>query len=112
MCVLLMDKGVHASAKALDGYFAMHRLLIAFIMEYPELSIKIDKKIAEFIRLPENRTKSQLPNLGEFLPLIAVSRKYTWFHISKQFLEELFDRNGNYIKKEKIFLSLIVTFFF
>lgn len=100
-CVLLMDKGIHVSSKALDGYLAIHRLMIAFVIEYPQLSTKIDSQISQFLQSPSKRSKRELPALGEFLPLLSVSRKYTWFHISKYFLEETFDRNGKQKIKNK-----------
>lgn len=99
MVVLLVDRGIHASQKALDGYWTVHRLFIALVREYPQLSTMIDKKIQEFIKSEGNRVKSVVPSLGDFLPLLSVSDKVKWKDISWLYLAEVFDRNVLWVGK-------------
>jgi ubiquitin-protein ligase len=93
MSVLIADKGLHASTKALEGYCAFHRLLIAFIQRYPELNDYIIGIIDRFVATEEGRHKNVVPALGNFLPLLAVQEKYQWHQVAKAFLFEQFDRN-------------------
>ena len=71
MVVNFMKATLHASTKALDGYCALHRLLISFAEEYPELITHCDKVIADFVRHEQCRTKKAVPALGEWLPLLS-----------------------------------------
>jgi hypothetical protein len=82
-----------ASTKALEGYCAFHRLLIAFIQRYPELNDYIIGIIDRFVATEEGRHKNVVPALGSFLPLLAVQEKYQWHQVAKAFLFEQFDRN-------------------
>merc|ERR1712093_824503 len=42
------------------------------------------------------RAKKACPNIGEFLCLLAVSRKYTWDDVSTAILKETLDRNASW----------------
>jgi hypothetical protein len=99
LVVLLMDKGVFASQKALDGYWAIHRLFIALVRKFPELSNMVSAKVAKFVKDPESRVKSSLPSLGNFLPLLSVSERIGWKSVSWLYISENFDRNVLWIGK-------------
>jgi hypothetical protein len=143
MIVLVMNGGVTASIKALNGYFAFHRylsysslfllsyslfllsyslfllsyslllikrhnrLLLAFIELYPDLMTQVNNSITDFIKSEDARVKSVIPSLGDWFPLISVSNKYTWGHVSKAVLGEIFDRNVIWICKEDPSLSTL-----
>ncbi|KAF3914380.1 hypothetical protein ABW21_db0200723 [Orbilia brochopaga] len=92
--VLLMDEGEKVSTKAVEGYFLLHRLLRAMINEYPQLQAEIEERIRRVVEREDNRTKSALPNMGNFLPLLSVSEKYSWVTpgLSRAVIGEFFDR--------------------
>jgi Zinc finger C-x8-C-x5-C-x3-H type (and similar) len=92
MVVALMDGKLHASIKALEGYCAFHRLLLSFVHEYPALQASVDVIVGDFGRDEHRRTKSSVPNLGEFLPLLTVSA-LRWADIASAYLAEAFTRN-------------------
>jgi hypothetical protein len=94
MVVNVMSGELHASIKALEGYISFHRILLAFCERYPALQKLIDDRVEAFARDERQRTKDACPNLGEFLPLLAVSDKVTWRQVGMQYLEENFDRNA------------------
>ncbi|PRP81326.1 hypothetical protein PROFUN_04561 [Planoprotostelium fungivorum] len=100
MIVLLMDKGVYASQKALDGYWMIHRLFIAMVQEHPQLKPSIDKRLRDFAGKEECRVKSEMPSLGDFLPLLSVSDSVKWRDLCWVYLNEVFDRNVLWIGKE------------
>jgi len=100
MVVSVMSGSVHASLKALDGYCMFHRLLLEFVHRYPELQEKVNAKAMLFIKDDDSRTKDRTPNLGEFLPLIAVATNITWDDIALPYLEENFTRNVLWVLKK------------
>eukprot|EP01117_Protostelium_nocturnum_P006200 TRINITY_DN2235_c0_g1_i1.p1 TRINITY_DN2235_c0_g1~~TRINITY_DN2235_c0_g1_i1.p1 ORF type:complete len:1083 (+),score=440.34 TRINITY_DN2235_c0_g1_i1:121-3249(+) len=100
MVVLLMDKGVHASQKTLDGYFAVHRLFIELVQRFPVIKERVEEIVRNFAKKPETRVKSSLPSLGNFLALLSVSEKFSWGNVAQAYLEETFDRNVIWIGKQ------------
>jgi len=99
MTVLLCDNGITASHKAFEGFTAIHRLMFAFVQQYPQLSNAVDAKISAFIRDPYQRQKRNTPSLGNFLPLLLISSRYCWEDIAEVYLSEAFDRNVLWICK-------------
>jgi hypothetical protein len=93
MVVSVMSGNIHASIKALEGYCIFHRILLEFTFRYPELAKSVNNKARNFINDDNFRHKSQTPNLGEFLPLIAVSTEFTWDDVALPYIEENFTRN-------------------
>lgn len=93
MIVTVMQGVVHASLKAIDGYMAFHRLLIALIVKHPELKQSIDDKIELFLTNEQSRRKACTPSLGDFLPYLAVSTKYSWPQLAIPVLQEVLCRN-------------------
>ncbi|EPS45064.1 hypothetical protein H072_987 [Dactylellina haptotyla CBS 200.50] len=94
LVVLLMDNGEKISSKAIEGYFLLHRLFRAMIAEYPQLQVEVDARIGRVMASEESRMKGSLPSLGNFLPLLSVSEKYSWVTpgLSKAIIGEFFDR--------------------
>jgi ubiquitin-protein ligase len=99
--VLMSDKGVHASDKAIDGYCQCHRLLVALLHQYPILQAEVQRRLTAFVGNEKNRTKQRCPNLGALLPLLSVSNEFSWGrHMAQPMLQETFDRNVLWICKE------------
>jgi len=71
-------------------------LLLSILRQYPSLQERVERKIGAFVRSEEARVKKACPNLGEFLCLFAVSKKYTWDDVSKAVLKETLDRNASW----------------
>jgi len=94
MVVLLSDKGLEVTDRALNGYFLMWRLLLASVEEY-SLQAEVARRLAAF-RVPENRTKAKVPSIGDFLPLLSVSgtAALSWDALAQPVIEETFDRNA------------------
>jgi hypothetical protein len=53
-----------ASIKALDGYCAIHRLLLMFTEEYAQLREYSNQLVSRFCSDEQYRTKTTLPSLG------------------------------------------------
>eukprot|EP01105_Mastigella_eilhardi_P022502 TRINITY_DN5538_c0_g1_i1.p1 TRINITY_DN5538_c0_g1~~TRINITY_DN5538_c0_g1_i1.p1 ORF type:complete len:1496 (-),score=401.96 TRINITY_DN5538_c0_g1_i1:47-4504(-) len=71
--VLELQKGqVHTTVRALKGYCAFHRMLIAFLEKYPQLLQKCKDMTHSFLSDPTSRHKDQLPVLADILPLFSV----------------------------------------
>ncbi|RVD82337.1 uncharacterized protein DFL_006765 [Arthrobotrys flagrans] len=102
LVVLLMDNGEKISSKAIEGYFLLHRLFRALLVEFPQLQKEIDERIRRVKESEESRTKSVLPNFGNFLPLLSVSEKYTWTTpgLSRAIIGEFFDRQVIWTARE------------
>jgi len=94
--VQLMKGDLHLSTKALEGYMGFHHLLLSILRQYPSLQTKVERKIGTFLKDEESRTKKGCPNIGEFLCLFAVSKKYTWDDLSPYVFKETLDRNASW----------------
>jgi len=94
--VQLMKGDLHLSTKALEGYMGFHHLLLSILRQYPNLQSQVERKIGAFVRSEDARVKKACPNLGEFLCLFAVSKKYTWDDVSRAVVKETLDRNASW----------------
>merc|ERR1712226_963322 len=94
MVVLLCDKGLEASDRAVDGYFLVWRLLAACVDAY-DLHGEIRKRLSAFADREEQRSKVVVPSLGDFIPLLSVCKDehYSWASMAGPLLAEFFDRN-------------------
>jgi len=98
--VLLSSGQVWRSQKALEGYFAYHHLLLHCLQFYPHLRVHVERTLNDFETSPENRAKSKVHNLGEFLCFLSVSDSKGWDELGVQVLEEAFARNVLWILKQ------------
>eukprot|EP01113_Clastostelium_recurvatum_P019316 TRINITY_DN2277_c1_g1_i8.p1 TRINITY_DN2277_c1_g1~~TRINITY_DN2277_c1_g1_i8.p1 ORF type:complete len:1241 (-),score=385.36 TRINITY_DN2277_c1_g1_i8:37-3759(-) len=91
--VQAMSGRLYASVMALEGYQAFHHLLLMFLEEYPELYDQVNQVIESFMDDRSSRHKRKVPALGEWIPLLSVTDKYTWKDVAIPYLTEMFDRN-------------------
>ena len=96
--VLSIMKGVsHASIAALHAYCQWAHVLTGFCQEYPGVQAAIDAKVRGFVSSEFGRNKYNCPALGEFLPLLLFTNKYSWADVAADYLSETFDRNSKWI---------------
>ncbi|KAL6069472.1 Ubiquitinconjugating enzyme subfamily protein [Balamuthia mandrillaris] len=111
MTVQLMTGETFASFRALEGYCSFHRLFLEIVTnDSPELQEKISAIIDDFISSSNGRTKRAVPSLGEFLPLLSVSDRYTWEHVKEAYLDESFDRHAKWILQKYPHLEVFEGF--
>jgi len=92
LIVQIADKGVHASERALDGYCAMHRLLVALVEEF-SLHSQVRSRLREFMTKGAARKKEACPGLGSMVALVSVCDAVPWVEFIRPYLEESFDRS-------------------
>ncbi len=95
--VQVMKGDVFASERALVGYCYFHRWLQVFATSFPEVLAKKVQLVEDFIRSPERRNKSHVPDLGEFLTLISLDIQYGWDDVKHAYLGECYARNALWI---------------
>lgn len=100
MVVLICDKGVHASDRALEGFCLLHRLFVGLIAAYPQLQREIYNRLTNFLKSEENRSKTAVESMGNFLPLLSVTDHVTWNQMVVPMITEQAARNVIWICKE------------
>eukprot|EP01059_Diplonema_ambulator_P004604 TRINITY_DN1432_c0_g1_i1.p1 TRINITY_DN1432_c0_g1~~TRINITY_DN1432_c0_g1_i1.p1 ORF type:complete len:1268 (+),score=451.33 TRINITY_DN1432_c0_g1_i1:65-3868(+) len=109
MVVDVMKGTLHASVKALQGYCAIHRLLLHCCETIPGVQDEADKQIQKFIDHPAERHKVLCPDLGILLCLLTISKRYWWEDLRNPFMTELFARHVRWsLKKSKRFAAGIL----
>ncbi|CAF1092458.1 unnamed protein product [Adineta ricciae] len=98
--VQLFNGQMFESKHAIEAYCHFLRLLMHFIDIYPELSQQIDNRIEQFTKDLGNRNKRVIPDIGEFLIQVALSRKYQFEQIRTYIYEEYFARQIFWIQKD------------
>lgn len=115
LCVLLADKGVLVSNKALGVYTQVHRLLLGVCSEFPVAQRYIDERVRSFLASDSNRDKACEPSIGNFLPLLSVTTVIQgWKDVALVVVKEIFARNVLWICRHKPslrFLDSSVRFF-
>jgi ubiquitin-protein ligase len=91
--VMKVQENKTANDKFIDAYFAFYRLLIEFSKTCPNLKKMANYKIDQFLGNINNRTKTQVPNLGEWLIYLLITDKYKWIDVASCFIEECDIRN-------------------
>jgi len=99
MIVLLCDKGVVSSEKALNGLCAIHRLFLACCQRYPMLQNHVNATLLKFLSDEKSRTKEECPNLGQLWMLLSVS-SISWKTVAPLIISETFDRNVIWVCKK------------
>ncbi|XP_067650518.1 uncharacterized protein [Haliotis asinina] len=108
--VVEFSKGTqHTSENSLNGYFALHRLLLWAMETYPELEDIVEERLKVFIDSETNRTKKACPHIGEWLLLLTASSKYRWSDAADAYLSESFKRNVMWYVKDDAQLGFVDT---
>lgn len=92
----MMTHKMHASIKALEGYCAIHRLMIYFARKYPSLVDQADRSVSNFAKSPDYRTKNHVASLGDFLALLSITN-LQWRDLAHAYIEENFIRNVRWV---------------
>ena len=99
--VVEFSKGTqHTSDNSLNGYFALHRLLLWAIDTYPKLQNMVEEQVQEFVDNDNKRTKKDVPYIAEWLMLVAGSKKYRWRDVAEAYLSESFKRSPMWYVKD------------
>lgn len=93
MVVLIADKGIHASDKALEAYCQLQRLLQALVWRFPTLRREVDRRVREFCETEAGRSKERCRSVGNLLPLLGVCSHFSWPKISAALAQESMDRS-------------------
>ncbi|KAK7479175.1 hypothetical protein BaRGS_00029616 [Batillaria attramentaria] len=110
--VVEFSKGTqHTSDNSLNGYFALHRLLLWALDTYPKLQPLVETRLKDFIDNEDKRTKRACPHIGEWLMLLSASQKYSWKEASEAYLYESFRRNVMWYVKNDAKLGYLDTDF-
>jgi hypothetical protein len=92
----MMSHKMHASIKALEGYCAIHRLMIYFVRKHPALTEQAERTVSNFAKSSEHRTKNYVASLGDFLALLSIT-KLQWKDLATAYIEENFIRNVRWV---------------
>ncbi|TPX60428.1 hypothetical protein PhCBS80983_g01770 [Powellomyces hirtus] len=85
---------LHASEKALTGYCTLLHLLLTLAARYPIITEFAHSKVHRFLRRESGRSKTALPDFGEFLILFALVPGVSWTDASCVLIKELLARNA------------------
>ncbi len=102
MIVAMMKQELYESESAIYAYCHFLGLFLKLLEHYPFLRTQIDRKIKKFVECPMERNKDVVPDLGEFIILLAISEKYSYFDKTVQIpvMEEYFARHIFWIEKK------------
>jgi len=98
--VQMMKGDTHASEKALQGYMGFQHLFLSLCREFPVVKRTVETRIFNFINFASCRHKSDTPNIGEFLCLLAVSDEFSFSDVVQPMLEESARRRVRWLLEE------------
>ncbi|CAF3396419.1 unnamed protein product [Rotaria socialis] len=105
--VQLFNGQMYESKHAIEAFCHFLRLLMHFIDIYPELDQEINNTIEKFIEDLGNRNKKYIPDIGEFLIKIALSKNYRFDTIKEYIYEEYFARQIYWIQRNNAIPNLL-----
>eukprot|EP01022_Parablepharisma_sp_SALTPOND_P003502 TRINITY_DN1141_c0_g1_i1.p1 TRINITY_DN1141_c0_g1~~TRINITY_DN1141_c0_g1_i1.p1 ORF type:complete len:1379 (+),score=244.39 TRINITY_DN1141_c0_g1_i1:5896-10032(+) len=100
LAVNMMEQKEHTSLKALRALCYFYRLFVLLLDKYPELYEQIETTLGNFKADEKFRVKDTMPNLGDLLIKLMVSKRFKWSDIIGPFLEEQMDRQVFWILKD------------
>lgn len=98
--VQILKRDVHASEVALEGYCFFHRWLQVFAACHPDVLAQRTQVVDDFIRRPDRRHKTSVPDLGEFLTLMSLDMRYKWADVKPAYLTECYYRNALWVVRQ------------
>ena len=72
-CLRIIKETVHNSSRVLEILIYVYRILILFVKTFPEIKEEINKKVENFIKIPEKRIKDETPSLNDLLVMLSLS---------------------------------------
>ncbi|KAJ3269068.1 hypothetical protein HK104_005198, partial [Borealophlyctis nickersoniae] len=96
---------LHASEKALTGYCALLHLLMTLAVEYPSIAEEAYHRVSRFLSSNVARTKENVPDLGEFLILLALVPAASWDVMGDVIVKELLARNVVWAVRDRPYLA-------
>lgn len=111
MVVSIMNGNVYESENAIIAYCQLLHTMLHLIDK--PLQQVIEDKVIQFIKNPKCRTKEAVPDIGEFLIILSLSRQYSFYHqaIQRPLLVEFFARKVWWLEqKESEYISSLKEF--
>jgi ubiquitin-protein ligase len=112
MIVAMMNGDLFESEAAIYAYCHYLGLFLRLLKNDSSLRTVIDFQIQSFLESRYNRHKKQVPDIGEFIILLSVSQKYSFYseNVQQLVLTEYFARQVFWIQKKsplgyKLFLQ-------
>ena len=99
ICLNIISEKVHNSSRAIEILMYVYRILIMLAQTYPEFKAEANKKLEDFIKDPENRTKDKTPSLGDLLVMLSVS-DHKIEELLPSYISEQMDRQIFWILQE------------
>ena len=90
-CLNIVRESVQNSSRAIEVILYIYRALIMLLNEYPDIKKEVNKKLDNFIKLPEERIKEKTPNLGNLLVMLSIS-DHTIEEFLPAYMSEQMDR--------------------
>ena len=87
---------LHASEAALEGYCALHQLLLCSAHRWPEISAEAYRRVRQFLEHERGRNKRATPDLGRLLICLTLAGR-GWEEMRAPFLEEMLARNVRWV---------------
>ncbi len=106
--VMKADRRSAASDVFICGYFSLLRLLVRLAADHPEVQQIAEKDWAEFMASKENRNKDKCPNIGDILPLLCISMRFSWPDVAAAYQEESHTRNVRWYLQEHPSLASVL----
>ena len=98
-CLTIIKENVHNSSRALEILIYVYRILIILVKNCPEFKEEVNKKIENFIKIPEKRNKKDTPSLNDLLVMLSIS-DYKIEDLLPSYISEQLDRQIFWILKE------------
>ena len=90
-CLSIVKETVHNSTRTLEVLLYIYREIIMLINEFPDIKKEVNKKLDNFIKLPEERIKEKTPSLGDILVMLCIS-DHTIEEFLPAYMSEQMDR--------------------
>jgi len=93
----------HASERALQGYCSFHHMLLALRAQHPAIQTVATDKLRQFIH--GERTKADVPDLGQLLVYMAVTEDVDWADLVAAILDESQVRGARWLLRDMPWLE-------
>ncbi len=91
LVVLLADKGVAACNASISTFAQLQRLFMALCRDVSGVQTLVDSRCTRFMQ--GARSKSDMPSLGDFIPLLLVTKAVSWPQVRGPLVREVLARN-------------------